>query len=147
MGSILFYNKLSKQLEYWGFEKNDYDKCTWNKTVDGKKLTVQAHVDDLIALHKDQCVLDNFIRELNGVFGKEKKLEETKGDVHEYLRIAIEFSMPGNVVFTMFNYLEDIIVEAPLDLKVEPKHKTTASKKLFSIDSNSPLLCKEKADG
>ena len=89
LGSILLYNKLSQQLEDWGFEQNDYDECTWNKTVDGKQLTVQAHIDDLICVCKDQCVLDNFIRELNGVFGIEKKLEETKGDVHEYLGLTI----------------------------------------------------------
>ena len=146
MGSILFYNKLSKQLMDWGFEVNNYDKCTWNKIVDGEQLTVQAHVDDLTLSHKDQCVLDNLIRELNAVFGKEKKLEETKGDVHEYLGLTIDYSMPGNVVFSMFDYLEDIIVEAPLDLKVGPKHKTPASGKLFHVDKTSPLLNTEKAE-
>lgn len=45
----------------------------------------------------------------------------------------------------MFEYLEDI-VEVPLDLKIEPKHKTPESGKLFSIDNDSPLLCQEKAD-
>ena len=72
---------------------------------------VQAHVDDLIDSHKDQCVLDNYIKELNEVFEKEKKLEETKGDIHEYLGLTIDFSMPENVVFIVFDYLEDIIVE------------------------------------
>ena len=114
--------------------------------MDGEQLTVQAHVDDLICSHKDQCVLDNLIRELNGVFGREKKLKETKGDVHEYLGLTIDYSMPGNVVFSMFNYLEDIIVEAPLDLKVGPKHKTPASGKLFHVDETSPLLNTEKAE-
>ena len=114
--------------------------------MDGKQLTVQAHIDDLICVCKDQCVLDNFIRELNGVFGIEKKLEETKGDVHEYLGLTIDFSMPGNVVFSMFNYLEDIIVEAPLDLKMGPKHKTPASGKLFHIDNTSPLPSTEKVE-
>ena len=71
LGAIIFYNKLSKQLEDWGFENNAYDECTWNKTVDGEQLTVQAHVDDLIATHVDQQVLDNFIAALNSKFGKE----------------------------------------------------------------------------
>ena len=146
LGSILFYNKLSKQLEDWGFKKNPYDECTWNKTVDGEQLAVQVHVDNLICAHKDQCVLDNFIRELNGVFGKEKKLEETKCDMYEYLGLTIDFSMPGNVVFSMFDYLEDIIVEALLDLKMGPKHKTPASKNLFHIENMSALLCTEKAE-
>ena len=45
----------------------------------------------------------------------------------------------------MFDYLEDIVVEAPLDLKMGPQHKTPASGKLFNVDKNSPLLCKKKA--
>ena len=36
LGAILFYNKLSGQLNEWGFEKNYYDKCMFNKTVDGE---------------------------------------------------------------------------------------------------------------
>ena len=28
IGAILFYNKLSQQLEDWGFKKNNYDECT-----------------------------------------------------------------------------------------------------------------------
>ena len=54
--------------------------------------------------------------------------------------------MPGNVVFSMFDYLEDIIVEVPLDLKMGPKHKTPASGNLFHIDNTSPLLSMEKAE-
>ena len=142
LGAIFFYNKLSKQLEDWVFEKNDYDECTWNKSVDGEQLMVQAHVDDLIASHMDQRVLDNFIAALNSKFGKEKKLEETKGLVHEYLGLTIDFLLPGKVVFSMFDYLEDIVVEAPLDLKMGPRHKTPASGKLFSVDKNSNPLCK-----
>ena len=46
----------------------------------------------------------------------------------------------------MFNYLEDIIVEAPLDLKTGPKHKTPESGKLFTVNKYLPLMCKEKAE-
>ena len=146
LGAILFYNNLSKQLEDWGFEKNPYDELTWNKTVDGENLTVQAHVDNLITMHADQRVLDNFIAALNSKFGKEKKLEETKGLVHDYLGLTIDFSLPGKVVFSMFDYLEDIVVETPLDLKMGPRHKTPASGKLFNVNKNSPLFCQEKAE-
>ena len=146
LGAILSYNKLSEQMIEWGFENNPYDECPFNKTVDGEQLTVQLHVDDIIAYNKDQCVLDNFIRELNNVFGKEKKLEESKGVVHDYLGLTIDFYLPGKVVFSMFEYLEDIVVEAPLDLKNRPKHKTPASRKLSSVNNYSPLICQEKVD-
>ena len=91
LGAILFYNKLSTQLEDWGFKTNPYDEFTWNKTVDGEQLTVQAHVNDLIASHKDQCMLDNFIKALDDKFGNGKKLEETKGVFHDYLGLTINF--------------------------------------------------------
>ena len=63
---------------------------------------MQLHVDDIIVYHKDQCVSDNFIRELNDVFGQEKKLEESKVVVHDYMGLIIDISLPGKVGFSMF---------------------------------------------
>ena len=103
-------------------------------------------MDKLIVSHKDQCVLNNFIEALNDKFGKGKKLEEIKGVVHDYLGLTVDFSLPGKVVFSMFSYLEDIIVEAPLDLKTGPKRKTPASRKLFTVNKDLPLLYTEKAE-
>ena len=45
-------------------------------------------------------------------FGQEDELTENKGLVHEYLGIIIDYPIPRKVVFTMFDYLEDVIVEA-----------------------------------
>ena len=61
LGSRLFFDKLTGQLKYWGFEQNNYDKCTWNKTVEGEQLTCQFHVDDLKLSHVNQKVLDAFM--------------------------------------------------------------------------------------
>ena len=36
LGTILFYQKLSGQLYEWGYKKNPYDPCTFNKTIDGQ---------------------------------------------------------------------------------------------------------------
>ena len=63
-------------------------------------------MDDLIVSHMDQRVLDNFIEALNTKFRKEKKVEVTKGLVHDYLGLMIDFFVPGKVVFSMFDYLE-----------------------------------------
>ncbi len=35
--SLLFYRKLQKELEVYGFEINPYDQCIANKTRDGGK--------------------------------------------------------------------------------------------------------------
>ena len=53
LGSIIFYNKLSKHQTNHRFVQNKYDMCTFNKMVNGKQITVQFHVDDLKVSHKD----------------------------------------------------------------------------------------------
>ena len=92
-------------------------ECTFNKIVNGQQLTVQFHVDDLKASHRDHKVLDEFLVELRKEFGKEDKLTENTGKIHDYLGMTIDYSIAGKVVFTMYDFLEDIIVEAPDDLK------------------------------
>ena len=83
LGSILFYEKLSKQLEDWGFVANEYDRCIFNKMVNGEKRTVQFRVDDLKSSHVEQRVLDKLIDDLNNKFKTEEKvLLETKGLIH-----------------------------------------------------------------
>jgi hypothetical protein len=59
--SLLFYRKLRKELEAWGFTINPYDPCVANKTTDGgKQLTVVWHVDDLMASCEDDFELTKF---------------------------------------------------------------------------------------
>ena len=110
LGAIIFYTKLSKHLTDHGFVQNEYDLCTINKMVNGEQITVQFHVDNLKASHKDHAVLDDFLDDLRSEFGQEDGLTENKGLVHEYLGIAIDYSIVGKVVFTMFNYLEGVIL-------------------------------------
>ena len=40
LGAIFFYQKFSSQLYKWGYKQNPYDLCTFNKMVNGKKLTI-----------------------------------------------------------------------------------------------------------
>ena len=91
--------------------------CTFNKMVNGEQITVQFHVDDLKVSHKEQSVLDELPKNLRDEFSQEDELTENKGLVHEYLSITIDYSIPCKVVFTMFDYLEDVIVEASQYLK------------------------------
>ena len=86
--------------------------CTFNKMVNGEQITVQFHVDDLKVSHKENSVLDDFLKFLRDELGQEDKLTENKGLVHEYLGITIDYLIPCKVVFTMFDYLEDVIVKS-----------------------------------
>ena len=83
----------------------------------GEQITVHFHVDDLKVSHKDQAVPENFLTNLRYQFGQQDKLTENKGLAHEYLGITTDYLIPHKVVFTMFDYLEDVIVEANENLK------------------------------
>ena len=69
------------------------------------------HVDNLKVLYKDQTVLDNFLDELRSEFGQEDELTENRRPVHKYLSNKSNHLIAGKVVCTMFDYLEDMIVE------------------------------------
>ena len=45
--ALLFYRKLVKELEEYGFEINLYDPCVANNMVNGSQRTVVWHVDYL----------------------------------------------------------------------------------------------------
>jgi hypothetical protein len=145
LGAILFYEKLSKQLIDWGYIANCYDRCTFNKMVDGNQITIQFHVDDLKISHIEQSVIDSVLTDLNDKFGTSKKpLAATTGAVHDYLGITIDYSDKGKVKFTMYDYLEDILAEMPADMKGTAP--TPASDNLFDVDETSPALNEKESD-
>ena len=69
--AILFYKKISEQLENWGFVANDYNKYTFNKMMNGKQIIGQFHVDNLNYLHAEQSILRNLINDLKDKFKTE----------------------------------------------------------------------------
>ena len=52
--------------------------CTFNKMVNGEQITIQFHVDDLKVSHKEQAVLEDFLKDLRDEFGQEDELTEAK---------------------------------------------------------------------
>ena len=105
-------------------------------------MTIQYHVDNCIISCKHKYVVDQFLDQLSDTFGVEKDLSITTGNVNEYLGMTIDFSLPGRVVFTMFDYLEDIILEAPVDMRRTDNRDipTPATKGVFNVDNFSPPL-------
>ena len=105
-------------------------------------------MDDCICSCKHKYVLDQFLDELSGTFGVEKELSITAGNVHDYLGMTIYFSLPGRVVFTMFDYLEGIILEAPVDIrqKGDKYIPTAAVKGIFDVDETTTPLDSATSD-
>ena len=145
LGAILFYNKLKDYLEKNDFEMNPYDLCTFNKMINGEQCTIQFHVDDLLISHKDTSVLNEIIDQLNNEFGKIKKLDPEYGPTLDYLGMQVDFSKPGTVKFTMFEYLEDILVECE-NRGWTHEAVTPAKKELFEIKENAKKLNNADSD-
>ena len=81
--ALLFYKKLRKDLEGYGFVINPYDPCVANAMINGHQMTVTWHVDDLKVSHKDPFEITKFTAYLSSIYGK--KLSVKRGKVHDYL--------------------------------------------------------------
>jgi hypothetical protein len=87
----LFWEKLTGKRLEWGFTANPYDPCVMNKIVKGTQLTVAWHVDDLKVLHVKSTVVNQFIADMEGEFGKVTSLNKSRGKVHDYLGMTLNF--------------------------------------------------------
>ena len=134
----LFWEKLSGKLLEWGFTPNPYDSCVMNKIGDSKQLTVAWHVDDLKASHVKMTVIYQFITDMEGEFGKEMPLNQSRGKVHDYLGMTLDFSNPGEVTITMIDYLKSVLHDAPKEMR--GKAATPAGSFLFEVNETSPFL-------
>lgn len=91
----LFWEKLSGKLTEWGFKMNPYGTCVANKIVNGMQLTVVWHVDDLKISHVDKDVVDTFVKDVTEEFRKEAPLNVSRGQVHDYLGMTMNFEVDG----------------------------------------------------
>ncbi|KAI2500335.1 Reverse transcriptase (RNA-dependent DNA polymerase) [Fragilaria crotonensis] len=139
--ALLFWKRLSKQLIQWGFKLNPYDSCVANKTIDGNQCTILWHVDDLKISHVDPKVVTDVIELLKSEFGNEAPLTITRGKVHEYLGMTIDFSIDGKVMFKMFDYIKTMLDELPADFGGTAPNP--ASMKLFDVDPAAARISKE----
>jgi hypothetical protein len=108
--SLLFYRKLRKELEAYGFKIDPYDPCVANKMTDAKKqLAVVWHVDDLMGTCKDDFELTKFSCYLGKIYGP--KLSMHMGCKHDYFGVDMEFRDDGMLEVSIFKYLQNVIKE------------------------------------
>ena len=137
--ALLFWQELSSFLGELGFVANPYDPCVMNKQIDGNQCTIGWHVDDLKLSHVDSRVVDQIIERLQQRFGREAPLSVTRGSVHEYLGMQLDFSTPQKVVFSMESYIEQVLLECPRGLGQGPA-STPAAAHLFEVDVTAKKL-------
>ena len=152
--SLLFWKDLTSTIGDWkfgddndGFILNPYDTCVANCMINGKQCTILWHVDDLKISHEDPAVVTDIIRRLNDRYGKITPMISTRGKVHEYLGMTIDFSDAGKVKITMYDYVDEMISELPTEMIGESA--TPASSHLFEIredDDDDQLLTPELSE-
>jgi hypothetical protein len=62
------------------------------------------HVDDLKISHVDRKAVQAVFGLLSKELGKEAPLTVCQEKAHDYLGMSIDYSQPGKVKFTMFDY-------------------------------------------
>jgi hypothetical protein len=142
--ALLFWRRLSWQLLAWGFTANPYDTCVVNKTINEKQCTILWHVEDLNS-HADSEVVTTVIKMIEAEFEKEAPLTKTRGKVHEYLGMTIDFSTDGKVRFLMIEHIQGVLDKLPDDMMIG-ESTSPASNYLFEINDKCEKLCPEVAD-
>jgi hypothetical protein len=142
--AMLFWKDLSGHLSKDGFKPNPYDSCVTNKMVDGMQCTVLWHVDDLKISHVDGNVNEAVLDKLNSWYGKETALTVTRGDIHEYLGMTIDYGTKGQVKIRMEDYVESMLEDVPTDM--DGTATTPAALHLFKVDEAAKDLTQERSE-
>ena len=137
--SMLWYKKLRGDLEAEGFEFNPYDGCVANKIVNGNQQTIRFHVDDLLSSHIDPKVNDEFFDWMSRTYGSIKPVKSTRGKVHKYLGMTLDFRKKGKVKIRMDEYVERMLTEFPIKFKEGQGVATPATSDLLCIGKGEKL--------
>jgi hypothetical protein len=151
VASLLYYRKFVKSLTDIDFVINPYDLCVTNNIIEGDQMTICFHVDDCKLSHRKTKVVDRMIeylrQEYESIFeDRSREMTVSRGKIHTYLGMTLDYTIRGQVKITMFNYVDEIITAFD---KAEPKGggtKTSAAPdSIFKMDENCKKLKQDKA--
>jgi hypothetical protein len=151
VASLLYYRKFVKSLTDIDFIINPYDPCVANKIIEGKQITILFHVDDCKLSHRKKTVMDQMIgylrQEYESIFEEgSRAMTVSRGKIHKYLGMTLDYSLPEKVKITMLDYVNGII--AAFD-KAEPKGGGTktslAPGSLCKVDEDCEKIAQAKA--
>jgi hypothetical protein len=112
---LLYYRKFTKSLTSVGFKINPHNPRVANKTVNGMQMTIWFHVDDCKLSHHSSRANNNMIewlwQEYESIFedGSGQMTVSSRGRVHKYLRMTLDYTVHGQVNISMFDYINKII--------------------------------------
>ena len=137
--ALLAYKKLAKLFTDWGFVMNPYDPCVWNKEIEGKQFSFMFHIDDLLGSHYLLHIVTLYIKKLKDEYGSNDPLSVTRGKVHEYLGMTIDFCVKGEVALSQYDYIKKMYNSLLDDMKKGYKN-SPAPENLFKINYTSEDL-------
>ena len=150
VASLLFYRKLRKDLEGRGFKVNPYDICVANRMINDLQFTVLWHVDDLKISHKDSKVMNQFVEWATKKYEDSEitKLKPSRGKVHDYLGMTLDYTQKGVVKMYMKDYILKMLDQFKYknELKEVKKVSTPAADHLFNVNPNCSRLGDEKRE-
>ncbi len=82
---------------------------------------------------------------VNKMYGGYRKVNTTRGNVHDYLGMTIDFSKKGEVMIDMMDYMESMVDDFPTKFKLTDTAPTPAAEDLFA-EGNGAKLDKERAE-
>jgi hypothetical protein len=149
-GALLYYQRFAGDLKSIGFIINPYDPCVANKTVKGNQLTVVWHVDDLKVSHLLEAIVTKMANWLKATYERlfedgSGKMKITRGKVHEYLGMTLNFTVPGQVQVTMISYVKEIVELFHKHDATTLTAKTPAADHLFQVNEDAPSLTEHQA--
>jgi hypothetical protein len=108
VASLNYYRKFVKSLTDIDFVINKYDPCVANKMIEGDQMTICFHVDDCKLSHRKTKVMDSMIeylrQEYESIFEDGSgAMTVSRGNIHKYLGMTLDYSVCGQVKITMFN--------------------------------------------
>jgi hypothetical protein len=110
VAGLLYYRKFVKSLTDIDFIINPYDPCVSNNIIEGKQMTICFHVDDCKLSHLKKTVMDRMIgylwQEYESIFEDGSgAMTVSRGKIHKYLVMTLDYSVPGQVKITMLEYV------------------------------------------
>ena len=139
VASLLYYRKFTKSLTDVGFKINLYNPCVTGKMIYGQHMTICYHVDECKLIHRRIKVNDHMIKwliqEYETIFKEGSgKMTVSRGKVHKYLVMTLDYTVCGQVHIKMIYFLEEVLMD--LD-KAEPKgggtNTSAAPDNLFKV--------------
>jgi hypothetical protein len=103
---------------------------------------VAWHIDDLKVSHVQSTVVDRFIADMES---GEAPFNRLRGKPHDYLGMKLDFSKPGEVTVTMFDYIKAVLHDVSKEIRGSAV--TSAASYLLQVkDTNHVFLGKEQND-